>query len=147
MKTLFLIFTIFVSIGVSASELKELISVKSPFPVSETIDRLEAKLKEKGMTIFLRVKHQEGAKKVALELRDTELLIFGNPKVGTILMQCRQSVAMDLPLKVIAYQDDKNQVWISYTNPHSIAKKHDVEKCAEKTILKIDETMKKLVEL
>ena len=79
-----------------------LVSLKSPYDVKTTIDRLESVLKEKGMTIFKRVNHTKGAKKVGLKLRPTELLIFGNPKVGTPLMQCGQSAAIDLPQKALA---------------------------------------------
>jgi len=72
-----------------------LISIKSPYHVKETADRLENALNEKGMTVFIRIDHAKGARKVGENLRPTELVIFGNPKVGTPLMQCGQSVAID----------------------------------------------------
>ncbi len=113
-----------------------LISLKSSYDVKTTIDRLESVLKEKGMTIFKRVNHTEGAKNVGLKLRPTELLIFGNPKVGTPLMQCGQSAAIDLPQKALAWKDGKGQIWLSYNNPDYIAKRHNISGC-EKVITKI----------
>ncbi|HJP18396.1 MAG TPA: DUF302 domain-containing protein [Nitrospinota bacterium] len=119
-----------------------LVSLKSSNDVKTTIDRLESVLKEKGMTIFKRVNHTEGAKKVGLKLRPTELLIFGNPKVGTPLMQCRQSAAIDLPQKALAWEDDKGQVWLSYNNPVYIATRHNILEC-DKVINKIKNALGK----
>ena len=104
--------------------------VKSTRSVSATIDKLEAVLRKKGMTIFKRVPHSEGAAKVGLELRDTELLIFGNPKIGTLLMQCQQSAALDLPMKALAYKDEKGQVWLAYNDPQYLANRHHAKNCA-----------------
>lgn len=103
--------------------------VKSASSVSVTIDKLEAVLKKKGMTIFKRVLHSEGAAKVGLEIRDTELLIFGNPKIGTLLMQCQQSAALDLPMKALAYKDKSGQVWLAYNDPQYIADRHHIKDC------------------
>ena len=86
-----------VSSSVSADD--GLISVKSAHGVKETADRLEAVLAKKGMNVLARIDHADGAKKVDMQLRPTELVIFGNPKVGTPLMLCDQSVAIDLPQK------------------------------------------------
>ena len=106
-----------------------LISVKSSHDVKTTADRLENALKQKGMNVFLRINHAQGAQKVGKELRPTELIIFGNPKVGTPLMQCRQSVAIDLPQKALIWQDDNGQVWLSYNNPDYLVKRHDIAGC------------------
>jgi uncharacterized protein (DUF302 family) len=95
-----------------------LISVKSSHDVKVTADRLENILKQKGMTVFNRINHSAGAQKVGKKLRPTELVVFGNPKVGTPLMQCNQSVAIDLPQKALIWQDDKGQVWLSYNDPN-----------------------------
>tara|TARA_B100000959_G_C14987041_1_gene626086 strand:- start:2728 stop:3186 length:459 start_codon:yes stop_codon:yes gene_type:complete len=119
-----------------------LVSLKSSNDVKTTIDRLESVLKEKGMTIFKRVNHTEGAKKVGLKLRPTELLIFGNPKVGTPLMQCGQSAAIDLPQKALAWEDVKGQVWLSYNNPDYIATRHNILEC-DKVINKIKNALGK----
>ncbi len=92
------------------------------------------------MTIFKRVSHSDGAAKAGLQLRPTELLIFGNPKVGTPLMQCEQTTALDLPQKALAYVDVKGQVWLAYNDPKYIAARHDVKNC-EQVINKISKAL------
>ena len=114
-----------------ANETDDIIRVKSSHSVSETINRLETLLKKKGMTIFTRVNHATGAKKVGLELRPTELLIFGNPKIGTLLMQCSQITAIDLPQKALAYEDELGQVWLAYNNPAYITARHNMKECGD----------------
>ena len=106
-----------------------LISVKSSHDVKTTADRLESTLKQKGMNVFIRINHAQGAQKVGKELRPTELIIFGNPKVGTPLMQCSQSVAIDLPQKALIWQDEKGQVWLSYNNPNYLVERHEISGC------------------
>ena len=108
-----------------------IVRIKSTNSVAVTIDRLESALNSKGMTIFKRISHADGAAAVGLELRPTELLIFGNPKVGTPLMQCGQTTALDLPQKALAYADENGQVWLLYNDPEYIADRHDVENCTE----------------
>ncbi len=95
----------------------ELVRKQSPHPVGETVDRLEAVVKEKGLTVFARIDHAAGAKKAGMDLRPTELIIFGSPKVGTPLMQAEQTMGLDLPLKVLVWQDDGGQVWLAYETP------------------------------
>ena len=106
-----------------------LVSVKSSHDVKTTADRLESTLKQKGMTVFIRINHAQGAQKIGKELRPTELIIFGNPKVGTPLMQCSQSVAIDLPQKALIWQDDQGQVWLSYNDPDYLVKRHQITGC------------------
>lgn len=109
-----------------------LTNIKSVHTVKTTADRLERALNDKGITIFARINHTEGAKKVGKTLRPTELLIFGHPKVGTPLMQCHQRIAIDLPQKALIWKDEKGQVWLSYNDPNYLAKRHDFgESCAE----------------
>jgi len=108
-----------------------MVSVRSSFNVKETADRLEKILQEKGMTPFNRIRHSAAAKKVGIDLRDTELIIFGNPKVGSLLMKCRQSVALDLPQKALVWQDDKDQVWLSYNDPGYLEKRHELAGCQD----------------
>ena len=108
-----------------------LVSVKSSHDVKTTADRLENKLKQKGMTVFIRINHAEGAQKVGKVLRPTELLIFGNPKVGAPLMQCSQRVAIDLPQKALIWKDEAGQVWLSYNNPKYLATRHGIKDCGE----------------
>jgi uncharacterized protein (DUF302 family) len=118
-----------------------LISIKSSHSVKKTVDRLESVLKEKGMTVFTRLDHTNGAKKVGLELRPTELLIFGNPKVGTPLMQCSQSAAIDLPQKALVSEDQDGQVWLTYNDPDYLAKRHKITGCDE-VIKKIEKALR-----
>ena len=106
-----------------------LISIKSLHSVKTTADRLEQVLKSKGMTVFIRIDHAAGAQKVGKSLRPTELVIFGNPKVGTPLMLCSQSIAIDLPQKALIWQDESGQVWYSYNDPQYLVKRHGTKGC------------------
>lgn len=120
---------VFFSSSVAAHE--GLVSVNSVHSVGVTADRLENVLKNKGMTVFARINHAAGAEKVGITLRPTELVIFGNPKVGTPLMQCSQSIAIDLPQKALIWQDETGQVKLSYNNPQYLAKRHNTQGCDE----------------
>jgi len=117
-----------------------LINVQSDFNVKETTERLENILNEKGMTIFNQINHSDAAQKVGVELRETRLIIFGNPKVGSPLMQCQQSVAIDLPQKAIIWEDDKSKVWISYNDPRYLGKRHNIIGCDE-VISKVEKAL------
>lgn len=98
----------------------------SSYSVSETLDRFESIAKKKGITVFARINHAQGAKKAGLMLEPTETLIFGNAKLGTPLMQSQRSVAIDLPLKAIAWQDKDGKVWLGYNTPKYLAKRHAI---------------------
>lgn len=113
-----------------------IIRTKSQHTVTVTINKLENILKTRGMTIFKRVNHTAGAEKVGLQLRPTELLIFGNPKVGTPLMLCSQTAALDLPQKALAYKDESGQVWLAYNDPAYMANRHGIKGC-EKAVQKV----------
>ena len=117
-----------------------LINVQSDFNVKETTERLENILNEKGMTIFNQINHSDAAQKVGVELRETRLIIFGNPKVGSPLMQCQQSVAIDLPQKAIIWEDGKSMVWISYNDPRYLGKRHNIIGCDE-VISKVEKAL------
>jgi uncharacterized protein (DUF302 family) len=117
-----------------------LINVQSDYNVKETTDRLENILNEKGMTIFNQINHSDAAQKVGVELRKTRLIIFGNPKVGSPLMQCQQSIAIDLPQKAIIWEDDKSKVWISYNDPRFLGKRHNIIGCDE-VITKVEKAL------
>jgi uncharacterized protein (DUF302 family) len=117
-----------------------IISIKSSHDVKTTVDRLDNILREKGMTVFIRINHAEGAQKVGKKLRPTELVIFGNPKVGTPLMQCGQSVGIDLPQKALIWQDESGQVWLSYNDPKYLASRHSIKECTE-IIKKIEKAL------
>ncbi|KAA3649195.1 MAG: DUF302 domain-containing protein [Proteobacteria bacterium] len=95
----------------------------------QTMDRLESIVKEKGMTVFARIDHAAGAASVGATLRPTEVLIFGNPKGGTPLMQCAQRVGIDLPLKALVWEDASGQAWLGYTDPVWLAARHGAGDC------------------
>jgi uncharacterized protein (DUF302 family) len=101
-----------------------LITVASSFGAKETMDRLEAEVKAKGLTVFAHVDHAAGAAAVDLKLRPTDLLIFGNAKGGTPLMQQAQTVGIDLPLKALVWQDEQGATWLSYNDPAYLAQRH-----------------------
>jgi len=103
-----------------------LVKLESAHDVQETLDRFENAVKEKGMTVFARIDHSKGAAKVGKSLRPTELLIFGNPKVGTLLMQSNQAAGLDLPLKALAWQDSNGDVWLVYNDPAYLANRHQI---------------------
>ena len=145
MKKLILTALLISSITISAEAADGLVNVQSSFDVKETADRMESILKEKGMTVFNRIKHSESAGKVDIELRDTELIIFGNPKVGSPLMKCQQSVAIDLPQKALIWEDDKTTVWISYNDPRYLEKRHNIVGC-EEVISKIEKALSSIAE-
>lgn len=129
-----------VSFNISANGADGVIAIKSRYSVTQTIDKLETTLKNKGMTIFKRIAHSEGAKRADLNLRPTELLIFGNPKIGTLLMQCKQTTALDLPMKALSYKDKNGQVWLVYNDPYYIAERHHVNGC-EKVLKKMSNAL------
>lgn len=106
-----------------------MITLKSSHNVTKTADRLEALLKAKGMKIFTRIDHAAGAKSVGKNLRPTELVVFGNPKIGTPLMQCAQTVALDLPQKALIWEDEQGSVWFTYNNPAYLAQRHSIMGC------------------
>ena len=124
-----LVITLLLSTQTYADISSGMIRIKSNNSVTATIDKLETVLKNKGMTIFKRVNHATGAEKAGLKLRPTELLIFGNPKVGTPLMLCSQTAALDLPQKALAYKDESGQVWLVYNDPAYMAKRHNIQGC------------------
>lgn len=107
-----------------------LISIKSPVDAKTTMNRVEAQAKERGLAVFARIDHAAGAAKIGKMLRPTEVLIFGNPQGGTPLMDCAQTLGIDLPLKALVWQDAGGQVWLGYNDPVYLAKRHAVPDCA-----------------
>ena len=101
-------------------------SILSSFGPKETIDRLEAEIRGKGMEVFARIDHAAGAAKAGLTLAPTELIIFGNARGGTPLMQSVQTVGIDLPLKALVWEDASGKTWLSYNEPSWIAQRHGV---------------------
>ena len=101
-----------------------LITVSSSFGPEETMKRLEAEVRAKGMTIFARVDHAAGAAEAGMPLRPTDLLIFGAAKGGTPLMQAAQTIGIDLPLKALVWQDEAGRTFLSYNDPAYLARRH-----------------------
>ena len=137
MRSLFYIVIGVLLLGTAAWADSGVISVKSARNVGDTADRLESVLKSKGMKVFIRIDHAKGAQSVGKKLRPTQVVIFGNPKVGTPLMQCNQTVAIDLPQKALIWEDEKGQVWLSYNDPKYLAARHEITSC-DKVIKKIE---------
>ena len=103
-----------------------LTTLASAYDVKTTIDRLEAAAKAKGLRVFARIDHGAGAMAAGLKLRTTELLIFGNAKGGTPLMQSQQTIGIDLPLKALAWEDAAGKIWLSYNDPVWLAARHEL---------------------
>ena len=110
-----------------AADVDGLITKPSPHGVGETLDRLERVLESKGITVALRWPHGERADGVDIALRDTEVMIFGNPKIGSHLMTSVQSAGIDLPMKALAWRDADGQVWLAYNDPRWLAERHGID--------------------
>jgi len=108
------------SIMGTAVSAADLITKMSPHSVSDTMDRLTAAVENAGATVFARVDHAKGAMSVEMDLRPTEMLMFGNPKLGTPALQAAQTIGLDLPLRVVAYEDEAGQVHLAYHAPASL---------------------------
>jgi len=102
-------------------------SKKSPYHVAKTLDRLEKVLKSKGITVFTRIDHGAGASKVGKSLHPSQLLIFGNPKMGSPLMNEMPMMGLDLPMKALAWEDERSQVWLSYLKPSVLKQRHSLK--------------------
>jgi uncharacterized protein (DUF302 family) len=113
-----------------------LLSIRSKFGPKETMDRLETAIRAQGMKVFARIDHAAGASEAGLELRPTEVIIFGNARGGTPLMQSAQTIGIDLPLKALVWEDASGTTWLSYNEPSWIAQRHGVAK-AEPVVSKI----------
>jgi uncharacterized protein (DUF302 family) len=122
----------------SMSSIPGYISKLSPHSVPETIQRLGALLKSKGVAIFALIDHSGEAEKAGLKMRPTQLLIFGNPKGGTPLMLAAPSTAIDLPLKALVWEDADGKVWLSYNSPDYLQQRHGFPADLEKNIAAIE---------
>ncbi len=115
-----------------------IISKPSAYSVPATLDRLETVLKSKSITVFARIDHSGEAEKVGLKMRPTQLVIFGNPRAGTALMNSSPSVAIDLPLKALAWEDGSGKVWLSYNSPDYMKQRHEIKEEFVKSIAVIE---------
>ena len=139
-----LLFTLLFSIAGIAND-NGLVTKKSKHSAVQTLDKLEKILRKKGITIFARVSHTKGAKGVKIPLRDTELLIFGNPKLGSHFFTSNQTAGIDLPMKALAWKDAKGQVWLTYNDPAYIARRHGIKDRA-KIVTKMTNALKKFTD-
>lgn len=139
------IFCLLIALGFSQSATADegLISIKSSLSAAATADKFESIIKSKGFTVFNRIDHQSNASNVDLTLMPSTVVIFGNPKVGSQLMQCAPSVAIDLPQKALFWEDAAKQVWLSYNDPAYLQKRHHIEGC-DAVMAKISNALKNL---
>lgn len=115
-----------------------LVTVASRYSVGETLDRLTAALTSAGLLVFARINHARGAEEVGLKLRPTELLIFGNPRGGTPLMQDKQTAGIDLPVKALAWEDEEGTVWLTYNEAAWLATRHELGASSKKAVEAIE---------
>jgi len=110
--------------GDPVKENNGIVDVPSKHSVDETVDRVKNILQSKGITLFTMIDHSGEAAKVGMKMPPTKLLIFGSPKAGTPLMVATPSIAIDLPLKILVWEDAQGKVWLSYNRPEYLAKRH-----------------------
>lgn len=122
-----------------------LITVQSRFGVTETIDRLVETVERAGLLVFARIDHAAGARSVETSLRPTQLLIFGNPKGGTPLMQDRQLAGIDLPVKALAWEDEQGEIWLSYSDARWLAERHGLGDASRNAVAAIADGMDKVI--
>ncbi len=137
MKRLLLAIAAMLLAGTCAAAYNGIVSKPSKYSVPETLLRLENVVKSKGLTVFARIDHSGEAERVGLKMRPTQLLIFGNPKTGTPLMIASPSMAIDLPLKALAWEDASGKVWLSYNDPAYLKQRHALEDESMKTLAAI----------
>lgn len=114
---------------ITSNSEKDLVTLRSPHSVQDTADKLKSLIESKGMKVFATVDHQQNATGTGLTLRPTQVILFGNPKAGTPLMQCEQTVAIDLPQKILIHEDAQGRVWLSYNNPEYLKSRHHIRGC------------------
>ena len=120
--------------------------LRSPYSVEETVRRLESALQAKNLTVFARIDHSGEAAKVGLPMRPTQLIIFGSPKAGTPLMVASPTLAIDLPLKALAWEDAEGNVWLSYNRPDYLERRHDIPGELVKNIAGVGALLEKAIE-
>ena len=111
-----------------------LVTCISSFGPKETMDRLAAAVTTRGISIMARIDHAVAAAVIGMELRPTEVLIFGNPRAGTPLMQAVQTIGIDLPLKALVWQDEGGTTWLAYDDPQWLAQRHGIDAGLDQTL-------------
>jgi uncharacterized protein (DUF302 family) len=122
-----------------------LVTVASAFPVSETVDRLASAAEAAGMRVFARVDHGAGAAEAGMQLRPTELLLVGNPRGGTPLMQDRQTAGIDLPLRALAWEDADGRVWVTTNDATWIAARHGLGEASAGAVAAVSAGLARIV--
>ena len=123
-----------------------LITLPSPYAPKETLDRLAAAVERHGMTVMARIDHAGAAANVGLDLRPTEILIFGNPRAGTLLMQASQIVGIDLPLRALAWQVEAQRNWLSYVDPVWLANRYRIAEVTQGFVSQMASVLKTVTE-
>jgi uncharacterized protein (DUF302 family) len=123
-----------------------LVHLRSPYSVPETVQRLESVLRASNLTLFAHVDHSGEAKRAGLTMRPTQLIIFGSPKGGTPLMVASPTLAIDLPLKALAWEDADGKVWLSYNSPDYLKRRHEIPGDLLKNIASVGAVLAKAVE-
>lgn len=127
-------------------EANGLLSAASTYSVDDTVKRLEAVFAQKGLQVFALVDHSGEAEKVGLKMRPTKLVIFGSPKAGTPVMLAAPTIAIDLPLKALVWQDEGGKVWVSYNSPEYLQQRHGVPEELVKNIAGVGPLVAKALE-
>jgi uncharacterized protein (DUF302 family) len=144
--TAFLTFTILTGFVISESIAQDgMVMLESNYSVEKTTNQLEHTFTENGVTIFRKVDHQKGAASIDMALPPTIVLIFGNPKLGTPLMQCAPTVAIDLPQKMLIWEDQKGLVYVGYNSADYLKQRHDIKGC-DQELQKITGALKKFAQ-
>jgi uncharacterized protein (DUF302 family) len=145
MKSIIIVFALIVLPAIVRAQTEsDWIIVSSAHPMKQTVEQLQKVIQEKGFKIFNTIDHAQGAESVGLSLRPTTLVIFGNPKGGTPIMNCDQRMGMILPLKILVWEDESKTVKAGYINPEKYLKEYDLEKCKE-VLLKMKNALGDLV--
>jgi uncharacterized protein (DUF302 family) len=131
----------------SESTVAGLTTIKSSNGPEETMNRFEAEVRGRGMTVFAHIDHAAGAAAAGLSLRPTEVLIFGNAKAGTPLMEAVQSIGIDLPLKVLVWRDENGTTWLSYNDPVWLAERHGILPESAGTLRQMSAALTNLAEI
>jgi|SRR5579862_3863126 len=123
-----------------------LITIRAEKRAKATMDALETAVKAAGMSVFARIDHAGGAAEVGMNLRPTEVLIFGNARAGTPLMLARQTIAIDLPLKVLVWEDEQGQTWLAYNDPRLLAERHGLGAAVDAIVATMSAGLQKLTQ-
>lgn len=147
MKDHFIRALLFVCLSIPAlATASDIVKKESAHSVKETMDKFETLIKSKGMGVFARIDHKKNAAGINMEMNDAEVLIFGNPKGGTVLMKNDAAASLDLPLRVAVYKDKDSKVWISYHNPQDLKNNYAIS-TGTKVLDKVEGALSKLTSL